>query len=81
MGTIGKVYTDQTGRFPVTSISVHKYICILYAYNANAILVKPIKSRTGTDILRAYTKMHIYLTKQGFKPHTHWLDNGAAQTM
>ena len=78
---VGRVYTDQTGRFPVTSSSGHKYICILYAYDANAILAKPIKSRTGTDILRAYTKMHKYLTQWGFKPRTHWLDNEAAQSI
>ena len=42
--SVGRVYTDQTGRFPVTSSSGHKYICILYAYDANAILTKPIKS-------------------------------------
>ena len=78
---IGRVYTDQTGRFPFTYSSGHKYICILYAYDSNAILAEPIKSRTGTDILRAYNKMHTYLTKRGFKPRTHLLDNEAAQIM
>ena len=78
---VGRVYTDQTGRFPVTSSSGHKYICILYAYNANAILAEPIKIRTGTDSLRAYTNMHKYLTQRGFKTGTHWLDNEAAQSM
>ena len=41
---IGRVYTNQTGRFPFTSSSGHKYICILCAYYANAILAEPIKS-------------------------------------
>ena len=78
---IGRVYTDQNRRFLVTSISGQKYICILYEYDVNAILAKPIKSRTGTDILCAYTKIHTFITKQGFKPRTHWLDNEAAQIM
>ena len=69
---VGRVYTNQTGWFPVTSSSGHKYICILYAYNANGIFEEPIKSRTGTDILRDHTKMHTYLTKWGFKPRTQW---------
>ena len=78
---VGRVYTDQTGRFPVTSSSGHKYICILYAYDANEILAKPIKSQMGTDILCAYTKMHKYLIQWGFRTRTHWLDNKAAQSM
>ena len=78
---VGRVYTDQTGRFPVTSSSGHKYICILYAYDANAILADPIKSLTVTDILRAYTKMHKYITQREFKPRTHWLDNETAQSI
>ena len=45
------------------------------------ILAEPIKSQTGTDILRAYTKMHMYLTQRGFNPRTHWLDNEAAKIM
>ena len=45
---VGRVYTDQTGRFPVTSSSGHKYICILYAYDSNTILAEPIKIQTGT---------------------------------
>jgi hypothetical protein len=57
----GKIYTDQTGRFPVTSSQGHKYILILYDYDSNAILAEPIKSRSGGDILRAYTKLFEYL--------------------
>ena len=44
-------------------------------------MAEPIKIRTGTDILREYTNMHKYLTQQGFKPLTHWLDNEADQSM
>jgi hypothetical protein len=67
----GKIYTDQTGRFLVTSSQGHKYILILYDYNSNAILAEPIKSRSGSDILRAYTKLFDYLQQRGFKPRTH----------
>jgi hypothetical protein len=51
----GNIYADQTGRFPITSSQGHKYILILYDYDSNAILAKPIKSRSAGDILRAYT--------------------------
>ena len=44
-------------------------------------MAEPIKSRTGTEILRAYNKMNKYLTQRGFRPRTHWLDHEAAQSM
>ena len=49
-----KTYTDQTGRFPVTSSRVYKYIIIVYEYNSNNILAEPIKSRISLHIKNAY---------------------------
>ena len=77
----GKIYTDQTGRFPVTSSSGNQYIMVLYKYDTNAILTEPIKNRTGAEILRAYQKLHTYLTRRGFQPRTHWLDNEASESL
>ena len=36
--TTGTVYTDLTGKFPVTSISGHKYVMVLYRYDSNGII-------------------------------------------
>jgi hypothetical protein len=77
----GKIYTDQTGRFPVTSSQGHKYILIMYDYDSNAILTEPIKSRSGGGILRAYKNLFEYLQQRGFKPRTHWLDNEASNAL
>ena len=79
--TTGKIYTDQTGRFPHASSRGYKYILILYSYDANAILAEPIKSRTAQDILTAYQKLVQYLTVRGYKPQTHWLDNEASDIL
>lgn len=49
---LGKIYTDQTGRFPTTSSLGQKYVMILYDYDSNAIMAKPTKNRTGTEILQ-----------------------------
>jgi hypothetical protein len=43
----GQIYTDQTGRFPVVSSKGNKYIMILYDYDSNVILEKPIKDCTA----------------------------------
>ena len=48
---IGKVYTDQTERFPVTSSRGTKYICVLYAYDTKAILTEPLKDHSGKEIV------------------------------
>jgi hypothetical protein len=39
----GKIYTDQTGRSLVTPSRGNKYLFVLYDYDSNAILAKPIK--------------------------------------
>ena len=38
-----KIYTDQTGRFPVTSSRGYKYIMIAYEYDSNNILAETLK--------------------------------------
>jgi hypothetical protein len=53
----GKIYTDQTGRFPVVSSKGNKYIMILYDYDSNAILAQPIKDRTAPELLKAFQFM------------------------
>ena len=60
-----KLYSYQTGFFPVTSIKGVKYVFILYYYDANEILSHPLKIRTGKDILHTYTKCRDYLKERG----------------
>ena len=37
----GKVYSNQTGRFHVSSSKVVKYVFIVYSYDANAVFISP----------------------------------------
>jgi hypothetical protein len=39
-----KSYSDQTGRFPIQSSRGYQYVFILYEYDSNAILSKPLKT-------------------------------------
>ena len=70
-----KIYTDQTGRFPVTSSRGNKYIMIAYDYDSNNILAEPIKSRTSLHIKNYYQTMSKLLCSRGMTPKTHVLDN------
>jgi hypothetical protein len=71
----GQIYSDQTGRFPVTSSKGNKYIMIVYDYDSRAILAEPIKNRSERELLRAYSRMHQHLTERGLKPQLQKLDN------
>ena len=50
----GHLYTDQTGRFPITSNRGNCYVIIFYAVGGNYIKSYPIKSRHRLQLLKAY---------------------------
>jgi hypothetical protein len=77
----GQIYTDQTGKFPITSRRGNKYFMVLYDYDSNAILAEPMKSRTGPEMTRAYEKLYNYLVARGLKPKLQKLDNEASQEL
>ena len=72
-----KIYTDQTGRFPTTSSQGSKYCFMVYSFDANAVLVEPIKNRTANELLGAHAKLVQHLIAKGYKPNMHYLDNKA----
>jgi hypothetical protein len=49
------VYSDQTGRFAVTSSGGHKYIMVLIEIDSNYISMEPMKSRETGETIQAYT--------------------------
>jgi hypothetical protein len=77
----GQIYTDQTGRFPVVSSKVNKYIMLLYYYDSNAILTQPIKDRTAPELLKAFQVMEQELVARGLKPKVTKLDNEASKLL
>eukprot|EP00804_Cyclotella_cryptica_P020487 CCRYP_019795-RA/>CCRYP_019795-RA protein AED:0.41 eAED:0.41 QI:0/-1/0/1/-1/1/1/0/277 len=57
----GQLFTDQTGRFPVTSSRGNNYIVIFYIVDANYIKSYPIKSRHRTELIKAYDDVYNFL--------------------
>ena len=76
-----KIYTDKTGRFPVTSSQGYKYIMIAYDYDSNNILAEPLKSSTSLHIKNAYHKMRKLLCSRGRTPKMHVLDNEYSEVL
>ena len=75
-----KLYTDQTGRFRMSSQG-NQYVHIAYVYDINAIIASPIKSRTSETLLETHKKIITMLERRGYTPKFHWLDNEASSAL
>ena len=74
----GRTYSDLTGRFPVQSNRGANYILVVYEYDSNAILVRPLCNRTAPEIKSVFQNVVHYLTVRGLRPRLHTLDNEAS---
>ena len=59
--TNGTVYTDLTVKVTVTSILRQKYVIILYHYDSNGIILRPMKNRSDIEAMRVYKDMYNYI--------------------
>ena len=48
------MYTNQPGRFPITSAGKHKYTMVAVKLDRNYIDAEPMKSRTAKELTEAY---------------------------
>jgi hypothetical protein len=77
----GQIYTDLTGKFPVRSSKGNSYVMVCYIYDCNYAKVKPKKSRSDSEWVKAYDTVHQELTVKGFKPKLQTLDNEASAAL
>ena len=77
----GQVYTDQTGKMVVPSVSGMNYCLILYDFDSNPIWAVPIPSRTKHQILKAMKQAFKLLESRGLKPQLQRLDNECSQLL
>jgi hypothetical protein len=75
----GIVYHDLTGLFPFMSFNGSVCFFILYHYESNAILAKPITGLDDITIFTAYKTYFEELTAKGFKPQLNIMDNQATK--
>ena len=57
------------------------YIFVLYDYDSNTILVRPLRNRSAHKIQRVFTSVHAYLVARGLCPRLHTLDNEASTSL
>ena len=77
----GKIATNMTGRFLVSSSWGNSYMLVVYDYDSNYIHAEPLRSCSGTDILAAYKSSIALLTSRGLTPRLQRLDNEASQAL
>eukprot|EP00804_Cyclotella_cryptica_P028250 CCRYP_014606-RA/>CCRYP_014606-RA protein AED:0.44 eAED:0.44 QI:0/-1/0/1/-1/1/1/0/272 len=76
--TRGRVYSDQTGKFPHTSSRGNRYQMILYHTDSNSIWVEPTKNRTEGELILARTQALTQMRACGLTPQRQVLDNEAS---
>ena len=74
-----KIYSDQNGKFPVTSFYGHKYIMVLFDLDSNNILSEPMRNRTASEMMKLYKKLIDLLKEKGIQNKFHLLDNECSE--
>ena len=74
-GLKGIIYTNQTGKFTITSRSGHKYVMVMVAIDSNAILISPMKNRKDAEIQREYLELLHRSKEAGIAVKNHVLNN------
>eukprot|EP00804_Cyclotella_cryptica_P015673 CCRYP_003654-RB/>CCRYP_003654-RB protein AED:0.35 eAED:0.35 QI:0/0/0/1/0/0/4/0/497 len=76
------MYSDQTGRFPITSARGNKYIMVAVELDGNYIDAEPVKSRKAKELTEAYQKIFRRWKSTGvICPNWHILDNEAPEEL
>ena len=70
------MYTDQTGRFPITSAGGHKYTMVAVELDGNYIDAEPLKLRSTKELTEAYKRIYARWKATGVTfPNWHVLGN------
>ena len=74
-------YMDLCGKFPYRSRSGNEYMLVSYNYQANAILVEPIKNKQAKTMTDAWRKMMKQFEHVGVKPTCCVIDNEKSEEL
>jgi hypothetical protein len=76
------MFSDQTGKFPITSAQGNKYIMVAVELDGNYIDGKPIQSRKANSLTKAYQAIFQRWKATGvICPNWHILDNEAPEEL
>jgi hypothetical protein len=75
---LSKLYTNDTGHFPVRAHSGNQYIMIAYHADGNLILQQPFKTKSNLHCLAAYNIIMTRLAARGLLVDLQIMDNEAS---
>ncbi len=76
---ISKLYTDDTGRFPVKARSGNQYVMIAHHVDGNLILQQVFKTRSNKHRIAAYNAIMTRLAARGLAVDLQILNNEASE--
>jgi hypothetical protein len=75
---LSKLFTDDTGRFPVRARSGNQYVMIIFHADGNLILQQAFKNKSDCHRIAAYNSIMTRLAARGFSVDLQILDNEAS---
>ncbi len=75
---LSKLFTNNTGRFPVEAFSGNQYVMIAFHANGNFILQQAFKTKSDSHRIAAYSAIMILLAARGLSVDLQILDNKAS---
>lgn len=77
---IGRMHTDQTGKFPIKLTQGYQHLLIAYVYDTNTILCRKLKRKDAEELQVTCDDLHKCLTARGYKPIFYQIDNEIAKS-
>jgi hypothetical protein len=75
------MYTDLTGAFPVRSFKNMQYIFVVYIYDLNTIIVRPMPSQTDASFIAAFTDVFNILQAWDYQRALNVMDNECSKAV
>jgi hypothetical protein len=79
--TLGMMYTNVTGAFPVLSFKNMQYIFVACIYNLNAIIVQPMPSCTNASFIVTFSEVFVILHACNYQPALNVMDNECSKAV
>jgi hypothetical protein len=79
--TLGTVYTNITGAFPIWSFMNMQYIFVPYTYDLNAIIVQPMQSLTDSLLIATFSEVFTILCACDNQPALNVMDNECSKAV
>ena len=74
-----KIYSDQTGKFPVQSRAGYRYIMVMVEIDSNNVLLQPMKTKSDEEMIDAYEALMKRLRRVSIAPEKHVLNNECSE--